>query len=243
MKALVETWRGGRAILRWAFAAPLMTYRAGSQAKSKSEARTILINSFDRLRKSCGIKIVIHGTPPKPNAGCVVCYNETTFADVFVFPSVVLPHVDRAAAADAYALIPFARRACQNAGIELVPRGKRGATENLMATIVEALKNGERIAWGGEGRLSGKDEVGRFKRGASLIAIRAGVPVIPVAFYGGYQRLPMGSLRVRPGTVHVHFGEPIESTGYTEDTVRDLADHTQAIVAKMYADLKIVAGD
>ena len=243
MKALVETWRGGRAILGWAFTAPLTTYRAGRLAKTKSEARQILINSFERLRKSCGIKVVIHGTPPKPGTGCVVCYNETSFADVFVFPSAVLVNVDRAAAADAYGLIPFARRACQKAGIDLVPRGRRAATDDLMNKIVVALKNGERVAWGGEGRLSGKDQVSRFKRGAGLIAIRAGVPVIPVAFYGGIKRLPLGSLRVRPGTVHVHFGDPIESTGYIEENVRDLADHTQAVVAKMYADLKATVGE
>lgn len=243
MRALVETWRGGRAILRWALLAPWTTYRAGRHAKTKARSREILVNSFERLRKSCGIKIVIHGAPPESGTGCVVCYNETTFADVFVFPSAVLQHVDRAAAADAYALIPFARRACEMAGIELVPRGKRTKTDGLMTTIVEALKNGERIAWGGEGRLSGKDEVGRFKRGASLIAIRADVPVIPVAFYGGYQRLPLGSLRVRPGTVHVHFGDPISPTGYTEENVRDLADYTQAVVAGMYANLKAQFGE
>lgn len=243
MRAVVETWRGGRSILRWVLTAPLTTYRAGRHAKDKAEARSIIINSFERLRKACGIKAVIHGTPPEPGVGCVVCYNETSFADVFVFPSAVLQHVDRAAAADAYALIPFARRACEMAGIELVQRGRRVETDGLMTTIVEALKNGERIAWGGEGRLSGRDEVKRFKRGAGLIAIRAGVPIIPVAFYGGHQRLPLGSLRVRPGTVHVQYGEPIDTSSFTEENIRDLADHTQAVVAKMYADLKKAAGE
>lgn len=238
MKAVAETWRGARAIFRWLISSPVLTLRAINSAKDKQEAREILAMSFQRLLKACRIEVSITGTPPEPGQGCVVCYNETSFADVFAFPSAVLPHVDRAAAADLYAWIPFGRRACDKLGIELVARGKRKGTNRLMKRIVRALKDGERIAWGGEGRLSGADEVKRFKRGAALIAIRAGVPIIPVAFYGGHQVLPLGSVRARPGTVHVHFGEPVDPTMYHEDDVRDLADHLQKVVSEMYAELK-----
>ena len=238
MNAIAETWRGGRAIFRWLLTSPFLTLRAIIQAKDKYEARAILAKSFARLLKACRIKVEVAGTPPKAGTGCVVCYNETSFADVFAFPSAVLPHVDRAAAADLYAWIPFGRRACKKLGIELVSRGKRKGTNRLISRVVQALKDGERIAWGGEGRLSGSDEVKRFKRGAALIAIRAGVPIIPVAFYGGHQALPLGSVRARPGTVHVLFGDPIDPSGYHEDDVRDLADHIQAVVAGMYAELK-----
>ena len=238
MSAIAQTWRGSRAIFRWLLTSPILTLRAVMQAKDKAEARAILAKSFARLLKACRITVEVTGTPPMPGTGCVVCYNETSFADVFAFPSAVMPHVDRAAAADLYAWIPFGRRACRKLGIELVSRGKRKGTNRLISKVVQALKDGERIAWGGEGRLSGADEVKRFKRGAALIAIRAGVPVIPVAFYGGHQALPLGSVRTRPGTVHVHFGEPIASSDYDEDDVRDLADHLQQVVSGMYAELK-----
>jgi len=241
MKAVGETWRGGRAILRWLVNSPILTLRAIIAAKDKEEARAILAKSFERLLKACRINYVVTGTPPERGRGCVVCYNETSFADVFAFPSTVLPHVDRAAAADLYAWIPFGRRACNKLGIELVSRGKRKGTNRLISRIVAALENGERIAWGGEGRLSGRDEVKRFKRGAALIAIRANVPIVPVAFYGGHQALPLGSIRARPGTIHVHFGDPIDPSEYHEDDVRDLADHLQTVVAQMYAELKAKA--
>ena len=241
MTAVLETLRGGLAILRWLLGAPWMSWRAGKRAANKADARRILTRDFNRVLKTCGIEVSVSGTPPSVGTGCVVCYNETSFADVFAFPASVLPHVDRAAAADAYAVIPFARSACLQAGIELVPRGQRAGTNRLMDKIVEALRAGERIAWGGEGQLSGQDGVRRFKRGAFLLAIRAGVPVVPVAFYGGHQALPLGSLRARAGTIHVRFGDPIDSSGYDEDDVRDLADHVQAVVASMYADLKSAA--
>lgn len=241
MRAIFETLRGGLAILKWVLTSPHMAWRVGKADEDRPKARQILTESFEQVLASCQIDVSSDGTPPARGTGCVVCYNETSFADVFAFPHAVLPHVDRAAAADAYAMIPFARSACDAVGIELVPRGKRAGTERLMDRIVEALRAGERVAWGGEGRLSGSDDVKRFKRGAFLLAIRAGVPVVPVAFYGGHQALPLGSVRARPGKIYVRFGDPIDSTGYHEDDVRDLADHVQAVVASMYAELKSTA--
>ena len=79
--------------------------------------------------------------------------------------------------------------------------------------------------------------MGRFKIGASLIAIRAQVPVVPVAFQGGHGVLPLGSVRVRPGTIRVQFGAPIPTAGLAEAEARDLADRVQAAVAGLYAGL------
>jgi 1-acyl-sn-glycerol-3-phosphate acyltransferase len=107
-----------------------------------------------------------------------------------------------------------------------------------MDRMVAAVTAGERLAWGGEGRISGRDGVARFKLGASLIAIRAKAPVIPVVFCGGHRLLPFGSVRARPGRIRVRFGAPIPTSGLTEDDARALADRTQAIVEGMYADLQ-----
>jgi hypothetical protein len=90
--------------------------------------------------------VEISGTPPRPGVGCVVVY-ETSFADVFAFGAVMWEHIDRASVADVYAWIPFAREASRRAGITLVPRGNRVATERVLTEMVEAVKAGERVAW------------------------------------------------------------------------------------------------
>lgn len=194
----------------------------------------MIASHFARFLDTCRISVDVRGDPPKPGTGCVVCYNETSFADVAAFGKVMWDHVDRGAVADLYAYIPFARSSTRKAAIELVPRGNRQATDQLLARMVLAIAAGERVAWGGEGRLSGKDGVARFKIGASLIAIRSQSPVFPVAYHGGHHAMPLGSFRARPGTIRVRFGAPIPTKGLTEEDARDLADHTQSIVAGMY---------
>lgn len=211
-----------------------MNFRIALTAKNDHDARLLMRAHFTRFLEACQISVDVTGTPPEAGAGCVVCYNEASFADVAAFGKIMWPHIDRAAAADLYAYFPFGRSSARKAAIELVPRGNRLATEQLLERMVRAVEAGERVAWGGEGRLSGRDGVARFKIGASLIAIRSQAPIIPLVFYGGHRAMPLRSIRARPGKIHACFGAPIPTSGLKDDDARDLADHTQSIVAAMY---------
>jgi 1-acyl-sn-glycerol-3-phosphate acyltransferase len=49
--------------------------------------------------------------------------------------------------------------------------------------------------------------------------------------YGNRRVLPKGSLVVKPGKIQVVIGDPIDTSGYTTDTVDELIDKThQAVV-------------
>ena len=56
-----------------------------------------------------------------------------------------------------------------------------------------------------------------FKKGPFVLAIAAGVPIVPVLIHGTLDVLPRGSLRIRPGRVDLHFLEPVPTAGYTYD--------------------------
>ncbi len=232
MGTVLENWRGGRASLGFLLGAPVVNARIAFQAKDRASARDLLAGHFARFLRTCRVDVSVDGVFPEPGQGCILCYNETSFMDVAAFSVTMWPHVDRAAAADLYAYVPFARTACRKAAIEMVPRGNREKTDQLLDRMVAAVKRGERVAWGGEGRLSGFDGVGRFKVGASLIAIRAQAPVVPVVFHGGHHAMPLGTVRARPGMVRVRFCKPISPKGYTEPSARAFADKLQAQFAQ-----------
>jgi len=54
-----------------------------------------------------------------------------------------------------------------------------------------------------------------FREGAAYIAIKAGVPAVPIALLNTRKILPMGSAMVHGGEVEVQIGDPIETTGMT----------------------------
>lgn len=233
--------RGGIASAVFLLGLPIVSARVAFGRMDRDAACAAIAAHFGRFLKLCGAEVVVEGDLPQGHGGYVLCYNECSFVDVAAFCDVMWPHIDRAAAADLYAYIPFGRRMARKAAIEMVPRGNRAGTERLLAEVVARVRAGERQAWGGEGRIAGIDGVGRFKVGASLLAIRAQVPVIPVTFYGGHQIMPLGSFRARAGQVRVHFGAPIAPEGLTEDDARAFADRLQAAIAARYAEMKASA--
>lgn len=206
-------------------------------ATGRSTGRGQISGHFTKFLNSCGITVTVEGKMPRPGMGCVISHNETSFADVAAYFVHVWPCVDRLAGADVYAYIPYARKAFAKVAIELVPRGNRKGTEALVDRMVTAVGQGERLGWGGEGRLSGFDGVGRFKVGGSLIAIRAQVPVVPVVIHGGHQALRLGTSRACPGEIRIRFCDPVPTTGYNEADARTLADKLQAICASHYHEM------
>jgi 1-acyl-sn-glycerol-3-phosphate acyltransferase len=54
-----------------------------------------------------------------------------------------------------------------------------------------------------------------FKEGAAYIAIKAGVPAVPIALVGMRRILPMGSFHIRAGRALLRVGDPIPTEGMT----------------------------
>jgi 1-acyl-sn-glycerol-3-phosphate acyltransferase len=64
-----------------------------------------------------------------------------------------------------------------------------------------------------EGTRSIDGKLGDFKQGSFALALEAGVPVVPVTIEKANERLPKKSILVRPGTVFVTIGDPIDPQG------------------------------
>ncbi len=61
------------------------------------------------------------------------------------------------------------------------------------------MRTGRPVLFFAEGTRSADGSLQPFKRGAFVIALKAGVPIVPVSVSGSYEILPKGSLRIRPG--------------------------------------------
>lgn len=237
-RAIIETWRGLVAWVVWVILMPVLILRAIITGADFTRSRQMLADHCKRFLDTCRIDVVQSGTPFPAGSGAVICYNESAFPDVVAFGAMMWDHVDRVAAADLYAWFPFGSRFARRVQIEMVPRGNREGTDRLLGQVIEKVKSGDRLSWGGEGRLVGIDGVDHFKRGASLIAIRAQVPIVPVTFYGAHDIMPLGTIRARAGRIYVRFGSPISTEGLSIDDARELTDRVHSVVARMYQELK-----
>jgi len=86
-----------------------------------------------------------------------------------------------------------------------------------------------------EGTRSWDGRVARFKAGSFLLAIEAGLPIVPLAVIGTRQVMPKGRLRTEPAHVRLIVHDPIHPPAISAPTARDakaLADRVHAIVAE-----------
>jgi 1-acyl-sn-glycerol-3-phosphate acyltransferase len=102
-----------------------------------------------------------------------------------------------------------------------VEREKLFKASSALARAEEALRGGTSVWVFPEGTRTPRKELGGFKRGAFLLAMRAGAPLLPVAIVGS-DRIFKGPLRITPGQVRVIVMAPV--------AVRDLGGNRLSLV-------------
>jgi 1-acyl-sn-glycerol-3-phosphate acyltransferase len=114
----------------------------------------------------------------------------------------------------------------------------RGSREHSMDAIDQAarsLRAGNSFLTFPEGTRSKTGTLLPFKRGPFLMAIKAQAPIIPVAVQGGTASMRKGSRIVRPTTVTVRIGKPVETAGRGLADRDSLAEDVRARVADLLA--------
>jgi 1-acyl-sn-glycerol-3-phosphate acyltransferase len=93
----------------------------------------------------------------------------------------------------------------------------------------EWLKDGFSLVIFPEGTRSRGETMGHFKRGSLRLAVKAGVPVVPMSISGTW-RLFEEKGYVRSGDVRCHIHPPIETQGLSKAESAELADRVERII-------------
>ncbi|MFZ9887780.1 MAG: lysophospholipid acyltransferase family protein [Myxococcota bacterium] len=94
-----------------------------------------------------------------------------------------------------------------------VDRGRTNRRNDPVRAGVRYLKRGRSVLIYPEGTRAPDHRFLPFKKGAFLLALKAGVPILPVVVSGTGDLLPKSRLFVRPGRVRVEVLPPIPTTG------------------------------
>ena len=90
-----------------------------------------------------------------------------------------------------------------------INRGRGIEAQQTLDGAIQRIKGGDSVLLFAEGTRTTDGKLQPFKRGAFNIAVKAGVPVVPVIINGSYRAMPKGTFRIRPGTVSITVEEPI----------------------------------
>lgn len=75
--------------------------------------------------------------------------------------------------------------------------------------IIDVIKQGESVLIFPEGTRTRTGELGKFKRGSLLAALKSGAPIIPIAISGSFNIMQAGSWMFHPNPVKFNVGKPI----------------------------------
>jgi 1-acyl-sn-glycerol-3-phosphate acyltransferase len=167
-----------------------------------------------RILKAAGVQLETEGLevigPNRPRV--IVCNHESWF-DVFAIVS-AFPGGCRFVAKKELASVPFFGPAWLACGHISIDRQDRcAAIQSLDEAARQVKESSHSIIMFPEGTRSPTGKLQEFKKGAFVLAIQAGTPVVPVAVIGGRGIMPKGSFRVRPGRILIRAGEPIPVKG------------------------------
>jgi 1-acyl-sn-glycerol-3-phosphate acyltransferase len=84
-----------------------------------------------------------------------------------------------------------------------------------------------------EGTRSGTGMLGKFKGGSIMLAMQAGLPIVPISVIGSRHVMRKGELTTRPGRVAVIVHDPIPTVPNSEPSVpdvRQLADRIRRVI-------------
>lgn len=116
---------------------------------------------------------------------------------------------------------------------QMVPvnRKDRSQAVGSLSKAAERVRKGANIIAFPEGRRSRAGEILPFKKGPFMLALEAGVPIIPVAIHGSGSVLPSDGFKLRPGTIRVKLGQPIPTEGRAGERDALMREARRAVVS------------
>lgn len=166
-------------------------------------ARIILFCSGVRVRAHFEVPL-----PPEENF--VFLANHQSYFDIPAL-LVTIPNQVRFAAKRSLFKIPFFGWGLAAGGFIPIDRDDRARARESFQAAVERLKNGISVLFFPEGTRCDDGKLHPFERGGFLLALKSGLPVVPVGIRGARQALPRNRWWVSPGQVEIYFGAPIET--------------------------------
>jgi 1-acyl-sn-glycerol-3-phosphate acyltransferase len=109
------------------------------------------------------------------------------------------------------------------------------ATLSSLGVGVRTLRAGMPLFVFPEGGRTPTGELQPFLSGAAYLAIRAQVPLVPIALDGVYDLLPIHTHHFYPGELTLSVGEPIETKGMTPRQTEELTARLRAAIEQMLA--------
>ncbi len=185
------------------------------------------------ISRMVGMKVTLRGGDNlKAGQPYILAVNHQSQFDIFALQGYLDIDFRWLAKKELFA-IPIFGYGMKRAGYISVDRSSgRQALKSLYAAA-DKIAAGASVVIFPEGTRSPDGKLQKFKSGGMVLAIKSGVPIVPVAICGTHGVMPKGKLLSRPGRVTINVGKPIDISGFKMAQKQELAERLHNEVAAL----------
>lgn len=225
-----------RSLLIWAAALPVFVIAClvvvvGSFVLRGRALEGLIKGGSRLLLFVCGVRLRVRGRENLVRGRqVVVMMNHVNFFDPFVYQA-VFPDPLRGAEEESHFRWPVYGGTIRRIGMFPIERGNTGQAVESLRRAAAWLRAHPRFSFGimPEGTRTLDGRLGPFKRGGFLMALEAGLDILPVVQKGAFAIAHKGSKVIRPGRVEVTIGPAIAAAGYTKENVDELIERVRRV--------------
>jgi 1-acyl-sn-glycerol-3-phosphate acyltransferase len=165
------------------------------------------------LLRILGIRLQVIGRVRGP---AVFIANHESLIDTIILPA-LCPRASKIVAKREIVFIPLLGWALATAGAMMVDRKNTKRALGSIQSGIRKLPRGWSVIVFPEGTRSLDGQLKSFKKGAFHIAMQTGLPIVPIGLHGARLAVPKGGWLIRPTTIRIAVGHPIDTSQWRED--------------------------
>ena len=187
-----------------------------------------------------GVRLEIEGIEKmQRDEARVLVGNHTSNFDIYVAILALKDHRFRFTPKRELKWLPIFGWALWASGFPFIDRGRSVKARRTMERVAKRIrKAGMSLVFFPEGTRSTRSELMPFKKGPFVLAIDAGVPLVPFVIHGARRVQGRRVFTVRPGTIRVTFLEPISTEGLGYEDRDDLLLRARTAILEELGDEK-----
>lgn len=188
------------------------------------------MKAVDSVLRKVGVCVRVEGLENIPAGTCIFAANHVSNIDPLAFA----PHIPRRVSLllkKELFRIPILSYGMRLAKFISVDRASRQGAADSLKQSLRYLHEGLSFAVYPEGTRSPDGRLRSFKRGAFVMAIQAGVPIVPVSIAGAQKIMPKGELAIHPGEIVIRFATAVDPSAYSVGRLGELLTRVHAQVA------------
>ena len=181
--------------------------------------------------RMAGVRVVVTGAENTPAGPAIYAANHGSALDIPILFG-HMPVEFRVIHKRSLYLVPIVGSSLYFGGHIAIDRGRAFRARRSLEAAADRIRGGTSVAVFPEGTRSPDEEVRLFKRGSFVLALNAGVPVVPVSLVGVKRVIPRGLLTLRPGRVVVRIHPAVATAGRSPAEAEAMAEQVRGIVVR-----------